>query len=174
MDGVIVPPGQGRKLITKAQEVTFKVTGADAGFASIFEVVVPPGFDTGAHFHTHAKEFFYILEGQLDLLAFEPKERTRDSWHDWEAPDGRRVVRAGVGSSMFVPEHTPHAFRNPTDRPARMIFQCAPPPDHERYFEELCDIFSSGRTVDSDKVQRLRDRYDVTQLTPLRFGPGQQ
>ena len=78
MDGLIVPPGQGRKLITKAQEVTFKVTGADGSSSSCFEVIVPPGFDVGAHVHQRAEEFFYVLEGELDVLAFEPLKRTED------------------------------------------------------------------------------------------------
>lgn len=171
MDGLIVPPGEGRKLVTRASEVTFKVTGADGSFASCFEVVVPPGFDVGAHTHDRAKEFFYILEGELDVLAFEPTERTGDEWKGWESSAGDRVVRAGAGSCMFVPAGCPHAFNNPTEKPTRMLFQCAPPPDHERYFEELCDIFSASQVVDSRAVQRLRDRYDVNQITPLRYGP---
>lgn len=171
MDGLIVPPGQGRKLVTKAQEVTFKVTGKDGGFASTFEVVVPPGFDVGAHVHTRAKEFFYVLDGELEVFAFEPVERTGDHWQDWKSAEGAQAVRAGAGSCMFVPEDCPHAFRNPTDTPTRMLFQSNPAPDHEHYFEEICDIFSSGEAVDPDAVQRLRDRYDVNQLTPLRYGP---
>jgi mannose-6-phosphate isomerase-like protein (cupin superfamily) len=171
MDGLIVPPGQGRKLTTKAQEVTFKVTGAHSSFASCFEVVVPPGFDVGAHIHNRSEEFFYILEGELDVLAFEPITRTAQRWQDWESSGGDRVVRAGAGSCMFVPTGCPHAFTNPTDKPARMLFQSSPPPDHERYFEELCDIFSNGRAVNSHAVQQLRDRYDVSQITPLRYGP---
>jgi mannose-6-phosphate isomerase-like protein (cupin superfamily) len=171
MSGVVVPPGQGRKLVTKAQEVTFKVTGADGAFASCFEVVVPPGFDVGAHTHHQSQEFFYVLDGELELFAFEPLERTGDRWQDWKSAAGDRPLRAGPGSCMFVPAGCPHAFTNPTDEPVRMLFQSAPPPDHERYFEEICEIFSSGRTVDSDAVQRLRDRYGLTQLTPLRYGP---
>jgi mannose-6-phosphate isomerase-like protein (cupin superfamily) len=168
MKGVVVPPGQGRRLVTRAQEVTFKVTGAQGGFASCFEVVVPPGFDVGAHTHERAQEFFYVLAGELELCAFEPVERRADGWLDWESPDGDRPVRAGAGSCLFVPSGCPHAFRNPTGEPARMLFQCSPPPDHERYFEELCAIFSAGRAVDSGAVERLRDRYDVHQITPLR------
>jgi mannose-6-phosphate isomerase-like protein (cupin superfamily) len=171
MDGLIVPPGQGRKLITKAQEVTFKVTGADGSSTSCFEVIVPPGFDVGAHVHQRAEEFFYVLEGELDLLAFEPVKRTEDDWKDWESPAGDRVVRAGPGSCMFVPPGCPHAFTNPTDEPTRMLFQQTPSPDHERYFEEIVEIFSSGSSVDSGAVQRMRDRYDVRQITPLRYGP---
>ena len=170
MDGLIVPPGQGRKLTTRAQEVTFKVTGAHGSFVSSFEVVVPPGFDVGAHTHDRSGEFFYILEGELDILAFEPTERTEERWQDWESSGGDRVVRAGAGSCMFVPTGCPHAFMNPTDKPARMLFQSYPAPDHERYFEEICEIFSAGRVVDSHAVQQLRDRYDVNQITPLRYG----
>ena len=170
MNGLVVPAGQGRKLITNAQEVTFKVTGAHGSFASCFEVLVPPGFDVGAHSHHHAKEFFYVLEGELDVCAFEPVKRIEESWQDWESADGDRVVRADAGSCLFVPAGCPHAFRNPTGKPTRMLFQSYPAPDHERYFEELCEIFSHGRTVDSSAVQQLRDRYDINQITPLRYG----
>lgn len=171
MSGLIVPPGAGRKLVTKAQEVTFKVTGADGSSISFFEVVVPPGFDVGAHTHQRSQEFFYVLDGELDLLAFEPVDRTEESWYDWKSAAGDRAVRASAGSCMFIPPGTPHAFRNSTDKPARMLFQSYPSPDHERYFEEICEIFSAGRTVSSDAVQKLRDRYDVHQITPLRFEP---
>jgi len=170
LDGLIVPPGQGRKLITKAQEVTFKVTADQGAFASCFEVLVPPGFDVGAHVHQHAKEFFYVMEGELDVCAFEPVNRIAEGWQEWKSSDGDHVVRAGPGSCMFVPAGCPHAFRNPTETPTRMLFQSYPPPDHERYFEELCEIFSHGPAVDPKSVKQLRDRYDVNQITPLRYG----
>jgi mannose-6-phosphate isomerase-like protein (cupin superfamily) len=171
MSGLIVPPGEGRKLVTRAQEVTFKVTGADGARFSCFEVMVPPGFDVGAHMHHHAHEFFYVLEGELDLLAFEPQKRTGENWHEWRSAAGDRVVRAGMGACMFVPPGTPHAFRNATTAPARMLFHSSPAPDHERYFEEIADIWATGRTVDSDAVENMRARYDVTQITPLRYQP---
>jgi oxalate decarboxylase/phosphoglucose isomerase-like protein (cupin superfamily) len=167
--GLVVPAGGGRKLVTKAQEITFKVTGDQDGFASIFEVVVPPGFDVGAHTHGSAKEFFYILEGELELFAFEPTCRSENSWQDWRSEGGERVVRAGPGSCMFVPAGCPHAFANASDRPARMLFQCYPAPDHEYYFERLAEIFSRGDIVDSDAVNELRKKSDLTQITPLRY-----
>lgn len=171
MSGLVVPAGQGRKLITEQQEITFKVTGADGSVMSTFEVMVPPGFDVGAHTHHHSQEFFYVLEGELELLAFEPTERTEDSWHDWESADGTRALRAGPGSCMFVPPNTPHAFRNRSDKPALMLFQSHPAPDHEHYFDEIAEIFSSGREVDPAAVEKLRDRYDVHPITPLRYEP---
>lgn len=171
MSDLIVPAGQGRVLATDKQEVTFKVTGAQGSVVSIFEVVVPPGFDVGAHSHRNSQEFFYVLEGEPDLLAFEPIERTPEGWQNWESAAGDRVVHAGPGDCMFVPAGCPHAFRNATDKPVRMLFQSYPAPDHEHYFEEIVEIFASGRSVDADAIQDLRDRYDINPITPLRFEP---
>ncbi|MFD3701042.1 cupin domain-containing protein [Streptomyces sp. NPDC058646] len=167
----IVQAGQGRKLVTKAQEVTFKASSKEGSSISIFEVVVPPGFDVGAHVHSESQEFFYVLEGELELLCFEPTERTADTWHHWESADGDRAVRVGAGSCMFVPPGTPHAFRNPTDKPTTMLFQSYPSPEHEHYFEEITEIWSTGRTVDPEAVEAMRRRYDVKQITPMRFEP---
>jgi mannose-6-phosphate isomerase-like protein (cupin superfamily) len=169
-EGLLVPPGAGRTVATPAQHVTFKVTGAHSRTASSFEVVVPPGFDVGAHVHTRSEELFYVLEGELDVLAFEPRVRTRDNWRNWESLSGNRVVRATPGTVIAVPPGCPHAFANPTDAPARMFFQAAPPPDHERYFEELHEILSSGGPPDEAAIEALRARYDIQQLTPLRHG----
>jgi len=167
-EGLLVPPGQGRVVQTPAQHVTFKVTGSHSRTASTFEVLVPPGFDVGAHVHTRSEELFYVLEGELDVLAFEPRVRTPDSWRRWESPSGSRVVRATPGTVIVVPPGCPHAFANPTDVPAKMFFQASPPPDHEHYFEELLDILSASGPPDHAAIEELRSRYDIEQLTPLK------
>ncbi|MEU2159163.1 cupin domain-containing protein [Streptomyces sp. NPDC019396] len=167
-EGLLVPTGHGRTLNTAAQQVTFKVTGEHSRVASSFEVVVPPGFDVGAHVHTRSEELFYVLEGELDVLAFEPRLQTRDDWRHWESPSGRRTVRAGTGTVIVVPPGCPHAFANRSGRPAKMFFQASPPPDHERYFEELLELLDSGGPPDHEAIAALRSRYDIEQLTPLR------
>ncbi|MFE7779001.1 cupin domain-containing protein [Streptomyces sp. NPDC057445] len=168
-DGLLVPRGHGRTLRTAAQKVTFKVTGEHSRVASSFEVVVPPGFDVGAHVHTRSEELFYVLEGELDVLAFEPRVRTREDWRHWESRSGRRTVRAGTGTVIVVPPGCPHAFANRTDEPAKVFFQASPPPDHEQYFEELLDILDAGGPPDHAAIAALRARYDIEQLTPLRY-----
>ncbi|MEU0244342.1 cupin domain-containing protein [Streptomyces sp. NPDC006235] len=167
-EGLLVPPGQGRVVAAPAQHVTFKVTGSHSRMASTFEVVVHPGFDVGAHVHTRSEELFYVLEGELDVLAFEPRVRTPDNWRPWESASGNRVVRATPGTVIVVPPGCPHAFTNPTDEPAKMFFQASPPPDHERYFEELLEILGHGGPPDHAAIEELRARYDIEQLTPLR------
>ncbi|MFJ9376768.1 cupin domain-containing protein [Streptomyces sp. NPDC101455] len=167
-EGLLVPPGHGRVVQTPAQHVTFKVTGSHSRTASTFEVVVPPGFDVGAHVHTRSEELFYVLEGELDVLAFEPRIRTPDNWQRWESSSGTRVVRATPGTVVVVPPGCPHAFSNPTETAAKMFFQASPPPDHERYFEELLEILGGGGPPDLVAIEELRGRYDIEQLTPLK------
>ena len=167
-EGLLVPPGHGRVVHSPAQRVTFKVTGTHSRIASTFEVEVPPGFDVGAHVHTRSEELFYVLEGELDVLAFEPRIRTPDNWQRWESSSGTRVVRATPGTVIVVPPGCPHAFANPTETPARMFFQASPPPDHERYFEELLEILDSDGPPNHEAIEELRKRYDIEQLTPLK------
>lgn len=170
-EGLLVPPGHGRTVHTPAHAVTFKVTGTHSRTASSFEVLVPPGFDVGAHVHTRSEELFYVLEGELDVLAFEPRIRTPANWQRWESGSGHRVVRATPGTVIVVPPGCPHAFANPTDVPAKMFFQSSPPPDHERYFEELLEILDAGGPPDHEAIEELRARHDIEQLTPLRARP---
>ena len=82
--------------------MTLKVGAEQSGRWSAFEAEVAPGFDVGAHRHAEAEEIFYLLEGELDLLAFEPRTTAPGDWTAWESAGGARVVRGGPGSLMFV------------------------------------------------------------------------
>ena len=72
-DGLVLPPGAGHRI--GGAGMTLKVGAGQSGKWSAFEAEVAPGFDVGAHRHAEAEEIFYILEGELDLLAFEPRTR---------------------------------------------------------------------------------------------------
>src|SRR5258708_27982091 len=131
-DGLMLPPGQGRSL---GAGITLKVGTEQAASASSFEIIVPPGYDVGAHVHARQEELFYILEGELDLFAFEPVTRTAENWRIWQSHTGAQVFRGGPGSLMFVPPGCPHAFAAPRTTPSRMFFQAAPAA-HEGHLEE--------------------------------------
>ena len=70
-DGLGLPPGAGHRI--RGAGMTLKVGAKQSGKWSAFEAEVAPGFDVGAHRHAEAEEIFYILAGELDLLAFEPR-----------------------------------------------------------------------------------------------------
>ncbi|MGG7568804.1 cupin domain-containing protein [Streptomyces sirii] len=169
--GSVVPPGSGRRIVTPALEVTLKIPGDRTEVGSLFEVDVPAGFDVGAHVHRKAEEFFYVVHGEVELFAFEPAIRSADGWRTWRSADGERVVRAGPGAVVHIPPGCPHAFANPGPAPAQLLFQAAPPPDHERYFEELQLLLRGDVRVSATAIEALRRRYDIEQLTPLRTGP---
>ena len=122
----------------------------------------------GAHLHREAEELFYIPDGELDLLAFEPRVRTAGDWRSWESATAARVMRGGPGSAMFVPAGCPHAFANPGTTPARMLFLVSPP-GHERYLEEIGNLIRSG-PPDPAAIAEVRARYDIEQLTPMIAG----
>jgi mannose-6-phosphate isomerase-like protein (cupin superfamily) len=163
-DGLVLPPGAGHRI--RSAGMTLKVGAEQSRTWSVFEADVPPGFDVGAHVHREAEELFYILEGELDLLAFEPRVRTAGEWGKWESATGARMVRGGPGSVMLVPPGCPHAFANPGPGPARMLFQVAPP-GHEHYLEELAELIAQPGPPDQAAIVALRARHDIEQLTPL-------
>ena len=170
-DGIMLLPGQGRRIAGGALDATVKSTLSTPALTSTFEMIIPPGYDVGAHLHGHGEEIFYIVEGELDLLAFEPLDRGLPDWHEWQSSSGQRYLRGGPGAFMFVPENTPHAFANATGRPVKMFFQSSVPGGHENYFDELMTALhrSDGRPAPG-VIEQQRRRYDIEQLTPLSAG----
>jgi oxalate decarboxylase/phosphoglucose isomerase-like protein (cupin superfamily) len=168
-NGMTLLPGAGQAI--SAAGMTLKVGAAQTPTWSAFETRVAPGFDVGAHVHAAAEEIFYVLDGELDLLAFEPVARTATDWSGWESAAGQRVVRAGPGSLMFVPAGCPHAFANRGQLPARMLFLVAPA-GHEHYLGELGQLMRGGQAAGGqpptpEAVAALRARHDIHQITPL-------
>jgi mannose-6-phosphate isomerase-like protein (cupin superfamily) len=166
-DGLLLRPGGGTAI--PGSGMTLKAGAGQSPTWSVFEAQVGPGFDVGAHRHRAAEEVFYVLDGELDLLAFEPRVRAGAGWRDWESADGGRVLRGGPGSFMYVPAGCPHAFANPGIVPARMLFLVTPP-GHELYLTELAELLTSGGPPDQGAIAQLRARHDIEQLTALSPG----
>jgi mannose-6-phosphate isomerase-like protein (cupin superfamily) len=169
--GVMLGPSEGHRIKGGGVDVTVKVAMDEPAFVSSFEVRVPPGYDVGAHVHAQGEEIFYVVQGHLDVLAFEPLDRNVADWHEWESADGRRYLRGGPGAFLYVPANIPHAFANPTKEETLMFFQSSVPGGHEHYFQELSDLLvrSSGRPKDSE-ILELRGRYGIEQITKLHAG----
>ena len=152
--------------------MTLKAGADQSTIWSAFEAEVAPGFDVGAHLHQQAEEVFYVLDGELDLLAFHPAAGTSASgdWRTWESGTGAKVFRGGPGSFMQVPAGCPHAFFNPGSSPARMLFLVSPA-GHEIYLQELAGLLAAGGPPDQAAIAALRRRHDIHQLTPLANHP---
>lgn len=171
IDGIMLAPGEGERITGKGLDVTVKSTMEEPALTSSFEVVIPPGYDVGAHVHALGEEIFYIVEGEMDILAFEPMDRAEPDWHQWESRAGKRYLHGGAGAFMFVPPGVPHAFANSSKKPCRMFFQSSVPGGHENYFKELAAILRrTDGAPDPKDIAELRGRYDIEQLTPLKGG----
>ncbi len=166
-DGMVLAPGAGPRI--GGAGMILKIGAEQTPTWSMLEAEVGPGFDVGAHRHRHAEEVFYILDGELDLLAFTPRITTAGNWQAWESADGAKVARGGPGSVMFVPAGCPHAFANPGTASARMLFLVAPA-GHERYLAEIGDLLAGGGPPDPDAIARVRAQHDIEQLTPMAAG----
>ena len=87
---------------------TVVLTGADtAGRLALVDMYVRPGGGPPPHRHDF-EETFSLLEGEI---AFTVRGAT---------------VVARAGETVHIPANAPHAFRNASDRPARMLCVCAP------------------------------------------------
>jgi quercetin dioxygenase-like cupin family protein len=96
----------------------------------------------GAHFHRTFSESFFILDGTVELY------------------NGDKWMEASSGDFLHVPEGGIHGFRNASDETASMLILFAPGAPRERYFEELAEIFASGRTLGDEEWTELFARHD--------------
>jgi quercetin dioxygenase-like cupin family protein len=143
---IYLEPGEGSLLNVIGERVTCKVVGEETeGAWSLFEVSVPPGGGPPPHSHDEFDEAYYVLEGELELLA------------------GERKVRAVPGSFITIPRGTVHAYRNNTDATAKFL-AWGYPSGVERFFAEL-DREVRSLPPDVDLVMGIAARHNV------RFAP---
>ena len=101
---IVRPPGEGERFARANRVVTVK---ADLPEISIHEIEFDSTFEVPPHTHDHV-DAMLVLEGEIDLLG---------------ETGGRRV---GPGTIVAVPAGTPHGFRNPSPRRARLLILHAP------------------------------------------------
>jgi mannose-6-phosphate isomerase-like protein (cupin superfamily) len=145
---LVLDAGQGRSVSLRGTRVEFKVESDSATGASLTEWTALPGFDTGLHVHENLEETWFVLSGELEFRF------------------GDEEFIAGIGATVFVPPHVPHAFANPGAAEARFLLTTSPP-GHDRYFDELAAILAVDGPPDPDAIADLRKRYDTQQIETL-------
>ncbi len=146
---------QGRTIAVVGDIYRFLATGSETGGKyALWEALVPPGGGPPPHVHSREEEGFYVLEGQIALTVGGEKH----------------LVTAGMFAN--VSPGTPHAFRNESDQPARMLISVAPAGLEEMFFEVGVPL-AEGETIvplpTSDEIDRLKaaaPRYGIELLLP--------
>jgi quercetin dioxygenase-like cupin family protein len=139
------------------QRIDFLATGeTTAGHYSLFHVFIPAGPPGPLpHRHRHADEFFYVLEGRVDVLL-------EDAWRPL-AP----------GELLHVPRGTTHTFGNSTADAARMLSGFVPS-GFERFFRDFGHVADVAdveplpvEEAELERLQTTASRYDMEIVKPV-------
>jgi len=102
-------PGQGKAYSAAGDKYVLLATGDQTGGAyCLADAYVPPGGGPPPHYHTREEESFFVIEGEITFTV-----------------DGRTVIGT-PGTFVQIPRETPHAFKNASVQPARMLILCVP------------------------------------------------
>jgi quercetin dioxygenase-like cupin family protein len=137
---------------------TILLSGKDtAGRYCLIDMHVPPGGGPPPHRHDF-EEMFTILEGEIEFTF-----RGVNS-----------VVRAG--ETVNIPANAPHAFRNRSERAARLLCLCSPPGQEEFFMAVGVSVASrtapapkldaAAEAVLKAKVEALATQYRTELLPP--------
>jgi quercetin dioxygenase-like cupin family protein len=140
------------------QRIDFLATAETTdGDYSLFHVLIPAGPPgPRAHIHRDADEFFFVLEGRVEVLL----------------EDGWRSLRPG--QFQHVPRGTLHTFWNVTPDAARMLSGFVPS-GFERWFRDFGHT-AQPEDVDPLPVQdaEIRRVLDTAREYGMEFGRAQE
>ena len=140
----VIPPSERQTLLEGPLGAVLLLAGAATrGQLSVVEHPLAPRA-LGSPMHTHRKEDEYsiVLEGTVGVQI------------------GERVFEAGPGAVVVKPRGVPHAFWNPTDRPARLL-EIIAPAGFENYFAELGEILRTAGPPDEHRLHAVADKYGL-------------
>jgi quercetin dioxygenase-like cupin family protein len=104
-----LPPGFGSKVWMSGDEYQILLDPKNSGNTmTLIDALVPPGGGPPEHSHTDVDELFFVLDGELEITV----------------DDDVHQVKAG--GRVFVGRTVPHAFRNRTGSPVRMLIFYTP------------------------------------------------
>ena len=144
MKAVVVAPGEGRFIPVGSGGTGVMVKASEdetGGLCSVWEGRVAPGMvGASPHHHQSRDEFFYILDGELELRV------------------GEETQTAGAGTFAFIPRGTIHGFRNASNDSATLLVMHHPA-GFERFFDEVQQ--QVARHAGKDEMAALAARFDL-------------
>ncbi len=141
---VILRRGEGDAAIYPGRaKTTFKLTGRDSeGLYGLYETEIAPGSVTPPHIHFQLSEQFYVLDGELSMLA------------------GEQRITAEERSFVAVPKGMVHAFANLTDKPVTFLLLFCPDINRNKYFSKISEFMRSGNPNWKDMKEALDLEFD--------------
>ena len=141
----VLAPGDGEYVVLGGNaKCTFKITGEDTrGQLGLFEFeMAEDGVGASPHIHHELTEIFYVLEGSVELRA------------------GNVTTIGTPGATLVVPPSTPHAFKNVTGGPAKVLILFCPAQEREKYFTGMAELTKDGRSPTKEELLTLMRAHD--------------
>jgi mannose-6-phosphate isomerase-like protein (cupin superfamily) len=140
---ILVEPGGGQTLRAFGEEITILLTGEQTGGRlSLWHETTPPGGGPPLHFHINDDEAFYVLEGTIAFFQ-------NSHWQE-----------VGAGGSAFVPRGQLHSFKNPGDKPARMLLSTSPG-GFDVFFIRCAPEFAKASGPDMARVYEIAAEHGI-------------
>jgi quercetin dioxygenase-like cupin family protein len=146
---------QGKTYSAVGDKYVMLATGEQTGGVyALMEASVPPGGGPPPHYHTREEESFYVLDGEITFTA------------------GDERIQGRPGSFVQIPRGTPHAFKNESARPARMLILCTPA-GFEKFMAEFATELPSPEAEplppsprEIEKLIEAAPQYGIVMLPP--------
>lgn len=140
--------GEGDRVQPFDLEFQWKLQGPETGFQfSVYEMVLPPGKKVPLHIHPFS-EFFYVLEGRLDVMTLDTEGALK-----W--------VELRSGHSVNAPATTPHGMKNRSEKAVKLLSVANF--EHQKPFDDYQDWLATeaGALADSEqKAETLMKIFD--------------
>jgi quercetin dioxygenase-like cupin family protein len=108
------------------------------GSIAIHRMTLEPGFVAADHHHPAEEEFFFVLEGELEITI------------------GNTTRIAGPGTFGYAPPHSTHAFKTHGDKPCKVLHWNSPG-GHERVGAALKKLEQDGRTTGPERHETFKN-----------------
>lgn len=141
--------GSGKTYSAVGDRYTMLATGEQTGGAyALADATVPPGGGPPPHYHTREEESFFVLEGEIVFTV-----------------DGKPLI-GKPGTFVQIPRNTPHAFKNQSANPARMLILVTP-----AGFENFMAAFAAELpTPDSPSIPPSPDEINKLLTLAPQYG----
>jgi quercetin dioxygenase-like cupin family protein len=141
---------EGRRIGIVGDLYRFLAVGEETdGRYAMLEALVPHGGGPPPHIHSREEQLFYVLDGEITFQVGED-----------------RFV-AGVGAFANMPVGSLHAFRNESDRPARVLISVTPAGLEKMFFEVGQPVADDAETApppgeaDIERLLEAAPRYGI-------------
>lgn len=138
----------GKSIPVSGRRILVKVSGTDTGGGfALFEVPAAPNAGPGLHMHHVENEFFYVLEGALDVQV------------------GTEIVRLGPGGSVYAPRLIPHTWQPAGGKDIRFLSLAQPAGNLEAFLNDLSGLQERGPLAPAD-LKAVFQRHDMELVGP--------